>query len=548
MKKQKTYRVRLWIGGVLIFIAMVVFMAALWCWNTFGNIPFEQILFHLMVPAEGTNVDVFIGFSLHYLPFALLFTLLILMLVVRWTKNQAILHVTVRKKEREISVIPFRFLRRYFVLFGVLVLILSIGSGASVLQIPQYVRDRLQSSTIYEDNYVDARTVELTFPERKRNLIYIFLESMENTYTSKELGGNRDVDLIPELSSLALNNVSFSNTDMLGGSVEVPGTTWTIAALTAQTSGLPLKVPLAANSYGANNTPFLPGAYTLGDILAAQGYNQMLMIGSEAEFGGRASYFTQHGHYEIWDYNTAKETGKIAEDYKVWWGYEDAKLFEYAKEELTRLAGEDEPFNFTMLTVDTHFEGGYVCQLCQNEHADQYSNVLSCSSRQVGEFVEWIQQQDFYENTTIILSGDHNCMSKTYFINDENYTRTTYNAFINLPLEVEMKWLEYDEEGGYYIVLGDEMAEYTHNRQFCSMDMFPTTLAALGVQIEGERLGLGTNLFSGEPTLMEEMGLETFTSELNKASRFYDKYLLYGSADTIPETNRTGGTASAQSP
>ena len=548
MKKQKTYRVRLWIGGVLIFIAMVVFMAALWCWNTFGNIPFEQILFHLMVPAEGTNVDVFIGFSLHYLPFALLFTLLILMLVVRWTKNQAILHVTVRKKEREISVIPFRFLRRYFVLFGVLVLILSIGSGASVLQIPQYVRDRLQSSTIYEDNYVDARTVELTFPERKRNLIYIFLESMENTYTSKELGGNRDVDLIPELSSLALNNVSFSNTDMLGGSVEVPGTTWTIAALTAQTSGLPLKVPLAANSYGANNTPFLPGAYTLGDILAAQGYNQMLMIGSEAEFGGRASYFTQHDHYEIWDYNTAKETGKIAEDYKVWWGYEDAKLFEYAKEELTRLAGEDEPFNFTMLTVDTHFEGGYVCQLCQNKHADQYSNVLSCSSRQVGEFVEWIQQQNFYENTTIILSGDHNCMSKTYFINDENYTRTTYNAFINLPLEVEMKWLEYDEEGGYYIVLGDEMAEYTHNRQFCSMDMFPTTLAALGVQIEGERLGLGTNLFSGEPTLMEEMGLETFTSELNKASRFYDKYLLYGSADAIPETNRTGGTASAQSP
>lgn len=546
MKKQKTYRGRLWIGGILIFIAMVIFMAVLWCWNTFGNIPFDQILFHLLVPVEGSNVDVFFAFCLHYLPFAVLFTLLILMLVVRWTKNQAILHVTVRDKERQIPIIPFRFLRRHFILFGVAALIVSLFSGACVLQVPQYVSDQLHPSTIYEDNYVDARTVELTFPERKRNLIYIFLESMENTYTSKELGGNRDVDLIPELSSLALNNVSFSNTDMLGGSVEVPGTVWTVAAMTAQTSGVPLKVPAARNTYGSNGSAFLPGVYSLGQILEKEGYNQMLMIGSEAVFGGREAYFTQHGNYEIWDYNTAKETGKIAEDYKVWWGYEDAKLFEYAKEELTRMAGEGEPFNFTMLTVDTHYEGGYVCQLCQNEHADQYSNVLSCSSRQVGEFVEWIQQQDFYENTTIILSGDHNCMSKTYFTGDTNYQRTTYNAFVNLPLEVEMKWLEYNEEGGYYIVLGDEMAEYTRNRQFCSMDMYPTTLAALGVQIEGERLGLGTNLFSGKPTLMEEMGLETFSSELNKASRFYDKYLLYGSADVIPETNRTGDAASAQ--
>ena len=42
--------------------------------------------------------------------------------------------------------------------------------------------------------------MELTFPDKKRNLIYIFLESMENTYSSKENGGNYKEDLIPELS------------------------------------------------------------------------------------------------------------------------------------------------------------------------------------------------------------------------------------------------------------------------------------------------------------------------------------------------------------
>lgn len=41
-----------------------------------------------------------------------------------------------------------------------------------------------------------------------------------------------------------------------------------------------------------------------------------------------------------------------------------------------------------MLTVDTHFTDGYVCELCQNQYDEQYSNVIACSSRQVSEF--WI--------------------------------------------------------------------------------------------------------------------------------------------------------------
>ncbi len=65
----------------------------------------------------------------------------------------------------------------------------------------------------------------------------------------------------------------------------------------------------------------------MGDILGQSGYNQTLMIGSDATFGGRRLYFTDHGNYSIEDYNYAVESGMIPEDYKVWWGYEDRKLF-----------------------------------------------------------------------------------------------------------------------------------------------------------------------------------------------------------------------------
>ena len=218
----------------------------------------------------------------------------------------------------------------------------------------------------------------------------------------------------------------------------------------------------------------------LGDILEQQGYNQTFIIGSDANFGGRRLYFTDHGNYDIRDYYYYQSQGKFPEDYWVWWGFEDQKLFEYAKEELTALAAQEQPFNFTMLTVDTHFEDGYVCGLCGNEHGtDQYGNVLSCSSRQVSEFISWIQQQDFYENTTIVISGDHPTMDSDFCEDiDEDYERKVYTAYINSAVTPE------DPEWA---------------REYSTFDNYPTTLASLGVSIEGERLGLGTVSYTHLP-------------------------------------------------
>ena len=115
----------------------------------------------------------------------------------------------------------------------------------------------------------------------------------------------------------------------------------------------------------------------------------------------------------------------IRDSYYVWWGYEEKKLFEHAKIRLQELAAQDQPFNLTMLTADTHFEDGYLCPDCEEKYEDNtYANVMACSSKKVSEFVEWIQAQDFYENTTIVISGDHLTMDGD-FCNDveEDYPR-----------------------------------------------------------------------------------------------------------------------------
>ena len=222
-----------------------------------------------------------------------------------------------------------------------------------------YVVAQATDSDFIGKYYASPEDTKISFPENKRNLIYIFLESMEITYADKNNGGIFDQNTIPELTILAQENEDFSGAQTtLNGGISLSGSTWTIGAMFAQTSGLPLK----SNVYNDMDTQdsFFSGVITLGDILEEEGYNQELMVGSDASFGGRALYFKGHGDYDIWDYNTAVEEEKISSDYYVHWGYEDQKLFSYAKEELERLSSEDKPFNFTMLTVDTHFPLG-VC-------------------------------------------------------------------------------------------------------------------------------------------------------------------------------------------
>ena len=66
----------------------------------------------------------------------------------------------------------------------------------------------------------------------------------------------------------------------------------------------------------------------------------------------------------------------------------------------------------------------------------------------------------------------------------------------------------------------------TTNRKFTSLDMYPTTIAALGATIEGNKLALGTNLYSSEKTLVEEKGYDYVFKELNKRSTYYNNNVL----------------------
>ena len=503
----KNKKRKLIIGIVLFWLASAIFSTISWANGKFSNIDLGAILFYIKEPLNGTNMGAFTGGITQIVLSASLMTLIICILI--WViKPKSEIIITLWNKQ---FIFSLKQCRKYFIKISLCCLILALIYALCCIDLFGYIYNQLKASSLYEEHYVNPQDVTLEFPEEKRNLIYIFMESMENTYMSAEEGGIEYDNFISEMTELTYDNTNFTASKSTNGAISAYGSTWTMGAMVAQTAGIPLNLPIDGNGMENGYDIFLPGAYSIGQILDSEGYNQVFLLGSDAIFGGRSTYMTQHGNYTLKDFCYAKNNDWIDDDYYVWWGYEDQKLYDFAKNELLNLSKEDKPFNLTLLTVDTHFFSGYFCDKCeQNFGADQYADVISCASRQVTEFVEWVQQQDFYENTTIVICGDHPTMDETYLqttvVGDlDLYQRTVYTTIINSALDYE---LDYD-------------------RVFTTMDMYPTTLASLGVKIDGNRLALGTNLYSDTPTLVESMGYETLNEQLQMTSKYYNKHILY---------------------
>lgn len=477
---------------LLLIITSVIFSIALCLKSNFSSTTMEQLLYNTLNMHVTQNIAFMNQFIAKIILVATIFIASLLLPII--VQSMIKIELSFKIKSKKIKIFPIN-LKKYS-LFLSIVALLIMGFQ---LKVPSFIYHQIFTSKLYEEYYVPYKEENITFPEQKQNLIMIFVESLENSAFTTQNGGIQSVSYMPNLEQLATEYTNFSNTDTIGGFNVLNGTNWTAAGLIAQTSGVPINIKTTNKKQ-----EFLSGVTSIGEILKDNGYKNYISMGSDSNFGDRYKYFKEHGNYTIYDYNYAKESAYIPEYYYEWWGFEDRKLYELAKSKLTTISKENEPFNFTMLTADTHFFDGYTSPNCPTKFDSHYANSYYCADMMLYNFIEWIKKQDFYENTTIVITGDHLTMRDDFYKAPKNYDKTAFNLFINSKIE----------------------SEHTKNREFTSMDIYPTTLAALGVEIKDNRLGLGTNLFSNKKTIAEEIGTKKLNQELQKRSKYYQKNLL----------------------
>ena len=81
----------------------------------------------------------------------------------------------------------------------------------------------------------------------------------------------------------------------------------------------------------------------------------------------------------------------------------------------------------------------------------------------------------------------------------------------------------------YFVVINPLVDTNNYkNRLFTSLDTYPTVISAIGGEIEGNKLGLGVNLFSMKKTLAErdDFDFDYINEEIVKKSDFYNEKIL----------------------
>lgn len=365
-------------------------------------------------------------------------------------------------------------------------------------------------SKFFVENYVNPDFVKITPPEHKYNLILIYLESLETSFADKEHGGNQDTNLIPEITELAQQNLSFGrNKNHIGGGLDAVGSTSTFPSMHSRSLGIP-------NITIYSKTPILHHYKSLYKILHSHGYKQIFFQGNSGLYKQFQQFATDQEIDEIYgpddliqrmDLDTAVLIKK--QGYKT---VQDKETFIFAKQILDTIS---EPFTLTFFTIDTHAPSGLYDPDCikiddeKNEN-ERLKACARCVSRELNKFLDSLKKKSYYDNTSIVVFGDHNFPG----------SRLVKGA-------TNRKWVNFFMNASKIPISGE-------NRLYSDIDMFPTILSSINFDIEGDRLGFGTDLFSNKKTLVESIGIDS----LNKEIRNMSNHLMYESYLFVKNTNK----------
>lgn len=345
-------------------------------------------------------------------------------------------------------------------------------------------------STLYEDHYVSIDEIDIKFPEKKRNLILIYLESFESNFA---LAKHYQKNLIPNLSKLQQEGEYSKNHHSLTGS------DYSIASIVASQCGIPLRFIQDRDIWSSRY--FLPQAVCFVELLKREGYQTTIIKAADIKFTNADLFSLSHGYNEAMGVDEILATipqEEHASHMGTFEGVKDKTLLDFAKKKLESF-DKDKPFMLTLFSLDTHTPGYFSDNTCSHEFND-LRDIFMCSDKTIYEFISWLKESPYWENTTVVVLGDHLLPSRIKTIGRPK--RGIYNVFLNLPDNLKID----------------------KNKDFSTYDLAPTILESLNVKMSPRGFGLGRSMFNSADTLVAKLGKNNFKILLKKKSEIYNSF------------------------
>lgn len=462
------------IRWLAFFIAVTLWFVPSFAKRAFGGFDYQQIIFFGVMPGAATGTDWAVyELMLKWLVIRPLFVIAFIYICYRMLK------LLLGKRWRPLPFISWLAILS-FGIFGTHQILASVG-----------YYDYVQLSTKIDktDQYFNHYSEEFKKPKIKKNLVMIYVESLENTFGEKEIFNN---NLNAPLDDIFAKPAFEMH--------QLGGTNWTMAGLVASQCGVPLATFLG-NAVGAYTDEMLGNLTCLGDILHEYGYFQSFLVGTDVKFSGMDKFYRSHeydsvrGQFELADlYVDQKRTGWGA-------GLQDDTLIDIAFDEILSLNKLERPFNVTVVLTDNHATDGYLSPRCETQgFARQLHEVVHCTNATVKKLIKKLKQENILDNTVVVVMGDHLFMGE--FPEELNgYTRNIYFNFLST----------------------DATQTNPNIKKITHFDVYPTLLS-LVTGIEYPVLHLGVNLLS--PYTADKMNTHgyVFGSEYQPNAPFFKKF------------------------
>ena len=356
-------------------------------------------------------------------------------------------------KEIKLYLIIFLFVSFFMVYFFknkhlIISAILLFSLPFAEFDMFSYFYYRYLPTNFYEENYVKPQID----PSQKNNLVVIFLEGFEDYFASD--------DISPSLAKLKKENISFKGFQQLSSAdTTINGH---FASLCA--------TPFNQEQDHLNDTTFPSKILCIPDLLKKNGYSTAYLDSADVKFA-QADILSQKHGFDIVKgfFELEEDASKITKDYKGnrFGGLKDRVIFEIAKKEILSLK---QPFFISIASLDTHSYPEIFYDPDCSKKFNNYLDAVKCTGDIVVSFVDWLKKQSFWNNTTLVIIGDHK------FGNEKFSKNHIINIFIN-----------------------SKKTPHDTNKVFTTYDLAPTILEATGYEIE--KYGIGRSLFSKNPTL-----------------------------------------------
>ncbi|QAY68563.1 LTA synthase family protein [Paenibacillus protaetiae] len=352
-----------------------------------------------------------------------------------------------------------------------------------------------------------------------KNLIIIQMESFQNFLINLKIDGQ---EITPNLNKLVKDSQYFNHFFQMVGQGNTSD-----AEFVVNTSFYIPEEGAATMRYVGKQLPSLP------KLMEASGYNTATFHTNTVEFWNRGELYKAVG----WDkYYDQKFFGN---DDEFFFGASDEVLFKKTAEELQNMTNTGTPYYTQIITMSAHHpftipESKYKMTLPDRyEHTlvGDYIRAQNYADYALGQFIADLKQRGIWDNSVVVLYGDHMGLPIFSLNNDEKDLMKeiyghdySYDDMMNIPLIISVPGMPAAE----HTQLGGEI------------DILPTVANLLGVSLN-DHIHFGQDLLNTTKNLIPQRYYMPTGSLLTSDEMFisgsgYDDgtHHPYGGAATSP--------------